>query len=183
MFNQNNLTVNCNTYGPSYLELPLKGCGYLECNGWVMVMDISGIDIDLGWNCIYCTQDSNIDTLSTLPAAVLIGSQRKLLSVVVPPIAQVSLSPGEWSGVLVVASVWGGAEVGGEAGGVVATVTGGVEGEGRGTVDQLLQHLLARHRQSSSLGNGSSEVSRVGLDGLRVGAPEDGRQNTGSQRR
>lgn len=114
---------------------------------------------------------------------MLIGSQRKLLSVVVPPIAQVSLSPGEWTRVLVVASVWGGAEVGGEAGGVVATVTGGVKGEGGGTVDQLLQHLLARHRQSSSLGNGSSEVSRVGLDGLRVGAPEDGRQNTGSERR
>ena len=53
------------------------------------------------------------------------------------------------------------------------------QGERGGTVDQVLQHLLAGHRQSSSLRGRSVSVA---LDGLRVGAPEDGRQEAGAQR-
>ena len=43
----------------------------------------------------------------------------------------------------------------------------------------MLQHLLAGHRQSSSLGCRGVSVA---LDGLRVGAPEDGREQGGAQR-
>ena len=100
------------------------------------------------------------------------------MSIIAPSIAQVSLSPSEWSRVLIVTLVGGGGKVGGDTMGV-ATVPRRVERERGGAVDQLLQHLLARHGQSPSLGHGL----RVGLDGLRVGVAEDGRQNTGSQRR
>ena len=46
-------------------------------------------------------------------------------------------------------------------------------------MDELLQHLLAGDRQSSSLGCRGVSVA---LDGLRVGAPEDRREKAGAQR-
>ena len=46
-------------------------------------------------------------------------------------------------------------------------------------MDEVLQHLLAGDRQSSSLGRRGVSVA---LDGLRVGAPEDGREQGGAQR-
>ena len=48
-----------------------------------------------------------------------------------------------------------------------------------GSMDELLQHLLTGDRQSSSLGCRGVSVA---LDGLRVGAPEDGREKAGAQR-
>ena len=53
------------------------------------------------------------------------------------------------------------------------------QGQRGGPVDQLLQHLLAGDGQSSSLGGRGVSVA---LDGLRVGAPEDGREQAGAQR-
>ena len=50
---------------------------------------------------------------------------------------------------------------------------GGHQGQGRGPVDQLLQHLLAGHWQSSSLGGGTVPVPL---------GPEDGREEAGAQR-
>ena len=52
------------------------------------------------------------------------------------------------------------------------------QGEGGGAVDEVLQHLLAGDRQSSSLGRRGVSVA---LDGLRVGAPEDRREKAGAQ--
>ena len=49
------------------------------------------------------------------------------------------------------------------------------QGQGRGPVDQVLQHLLAGDRQSSSLGGRSVSVS--------VRVAEDGGQEAGAQRR
>ena len=46
-------------------------------------------------------------------------------------------------------------------------------------MDQLLQHLLTGDGQSSSLGGRGVSVA---LDGLRVGAPEDGGEQAGAQR-
>ena len=54
----------------------------------------------------------------------------------------------------------------------------GHQGQGGGSVDELLQHLLAGNRQSSSLGCRGVSVA---LDGLRVGAPEDGREEAGAE--
>lgn len=101
------------------------------------------------------------------------------MSIMRPSIAQVPLSPCERTGVGVVTR--GGGEVGGAAPtvGVSSVIPGRVERERGGPVDELLQHLLARYGQSSSLGDGL----RVGLDGLVVGVAEDGRQETGSQGR
>ena len=56
---------------------------------------------------------------------------------------------------------------------------GGYQGQGGGSVDQVLQHLLTGDGQSSSLGGRGVPVA---LDGLRVGAPEDRRQKAGAQR-
>jgi hypothetical protein len=61
-----------------------------------------------------------------------------------------------------------------------ASVPGrGDQGQRGGSVDELLQHLLAGDREASSLG---CRRVAVALDGLRVGAPEDGREEGGAQR-
>ena len=64
----------------------------------------------------------------------------------------------------------------GRRGMVTAPVPGRAhQGQGRGPVDQVLQHLLAGDRQSSSLGGRSVSVS--------VRVAEDGGQEAGAQSR
>ena len=101
---------------------------------------------------------------------MVVGPGREGLTIS-PAVAEVPLPPGVGPGLVLPAL---------GRGGVQSSVPGGAhQGEGGGAVDEVLQHLLTGHRQSSSLGCRGVSVA---LDGLRVGAPEDGREQGGAQR-
>ena len=52
------------------------------------------------------------------------------------------------------------------------------QGQGRGAVHQLLQHLRRGHGKPPPLGG---RALRLALDALRVGAPEDRGEETGAE--